>query len=176
MLKTLLSKIVTLCGTFLVVLNGALGESKFEAHEVVMQEIRTLEVGIYLFKIDMGRFPSNEEGLDVLFYQPKNTPYWLGPYVNPNLDQLDVWNMKYVYLYPAKHGSKDFDLYSYGKNRQENFGREDDISNWGIFNQQYYNNKKIIRLRLYWIVFLIMILIIVSARWMIKNKYSTGSL
>ena len=43
---------------------------------------------------------------------------------------LDIWEIPYSYLCPGKHNKGFFDLYSHGKNKQDNGGGQDDIRNW----------------------------------------------
>lgn len=88
---------------------------------------------------DIGRFPTTEEGLSTLIRNNVNDLYWKGPYVQRPL--RDTWSREYIYLYPAKYGDKDFDLYSIGANGEDDHGGIDDISNWD-WEENYLNYYK----------------------------------
>ena len=75
------------------------------------------------------RFPTTEEGLKAL----TTNKYIL----------KDVWGNEHVYIYPAKYGNKDFDLYSIGVNGKDDFGEIDDITNWKSVNHEYYGGTSI---------------------------------
>jgi len=144
---------------FLVLLlmsNYVLGiDSTREEHETVMWKIMAIETALYSFQMDVGIFPAT---LDALFSQPLslNTFNWKGPYLNVQMiSKADIWDTEYVYLYPAKYGNKEFDLYSCGKNHKDDFGKKDDISNWGKFDPKYYHPKEIRRFKLYFFVALL---------------------
>lgn len=113
-------------------------------HRIVIIHLFLLEQAIENFKQDMGRFPSTQEGFSVLIHQPRNSQKWKGPYIKPEeLDQwgrADNWGTKYRYLYPAKYGNLPYDLYSFGKNKQDEFGQGDDITNWKGINLDYYDD------------------------------------
>lgn len=88
-------------------------------------DLTMYESALAAFQIDVGRFPSNEEGLSVLLNNP-GAPNWDGPYVK--LIATDPWGAPYVYQAPGTHFPSSFDLYSRGPDQNE--GSEDDIANW----------------------------------------------
>src|SRR5881227_1547969 len=59
------------------------------------------------FKLDVGRYPTNDEGLQALRSKPANATNWDGPYSKKDVP-LDPWGHAYVYRFPGMHG--DFDL------------------------------------------------------------------
>lgn len=79
-----------------------------------------------LFEMDIGRFPTTEEGLASLRANPGGVSNWKGPYLKK--DPKDPWAHVYVYRYPAQRSTTDYDLSSPGPNGIE--GDEDDIGNW----------------------------------------------
>lgn len=158
---------------FLTLVDNLMGETKLKPYEFVVFEISRLEESIYMFQIDMGRFPTTEEGLEALFRQSLNASQWKGPYIGHKANRVDVWNTRYVYIYPSRYGDKTFDLYSFGKNRKDDFGRGDDISNWRGFNPNEYDDKKIRRLTFYAVVVTILSLLGLTILWIVfvrRNK------
>jgi general secretion pathway protein G len=91
-------------------------------------QIMALEQALDQFRLDVGRYPSNEEGLQALNAAPSNVPGWGGPYLKkaaPN----DPWGHPFVYAQPGTHG--ELDLSSYGKDgREGGTGENADITNW----------------------------------------------
>ena len=63
------------------------------------------------FRLDNGRYPTTEEGLESLRTKPGALPNWDGPYL-PKPIPLDPWGKGYQYKSPGDHGP--YDLYSYG--------------------------------------------------------------
>lgn len=80
------------------------------------------------FRLDVGRYPSSEEGLGALTAKPQELAKWQGPYLTKGLP-LDPWSRPYQYKSPGEHG--DFDLFSFGKDGQlGGLGEAADITNW----------------------------------------------
>lgn len=82
---------------------GQLGGAKSRTAAVQMAD---LEKGLELFKLDVGRFPTNEEGLDSLVRRPGNATSWNGPYLKGSAIPVDPWGRPYVYrMTPGKDPS-----------------------------------------------------------------------
>ena len=91
-------------------------------------QIDALEKALDQYRLDVGHFPSNEQGLDALFARPENESKWQGPYLKKAAPP-DPWGNKYVYKMPGEHG--DYDLLSYGRDGKTGGTAEDaDITNW----------------------------------------------
>lgn len=90
-----------------------------------------------LYRSDTGAYPTTEEGLIYLREKPNNINNWRGPYIN-KIIPLDPWHKPYIYISPAKYGTKEYDLYSFGKNGRNDYGQQDDITNWQPINKTYY--------------------------------------
>lgn len=85
-----------------------------------------ISLALDLFELDMGRFPTTEEGLKALKeYSGSDKEKWRGPYLK-KLPQ-DPWGREYKYKSPGSHNN-DYDLYSLGQNGVE--ADDDDIKNW----------------------------------------------
>ena len=91
-------------------------------------QIKLLEDAIIGFKLDVGSFPSSEDGLQALVENPGDSEKWKGPYIKPAVPK-DPWGNDYVYTCPGEHG--DFDLVSYGADGQPGgTGENADITNY----------------------------------------------
>jgi general secretion pathway protein G len=91
-------------------------------------QIRDLEQGAELFKLDVGRFPTTQEGLEALVSAPPAAPGWNGPYLRKGLP-TDPWGRPYHYESPGRNG--DFDIYTLGAdNAPGGDGENADLCNW----------------------------------------------
>lgn len=72
---------------------GQLGGAKAKTAAV---QIADLEKTLELFKLDVGRYPTAEEGLDALVKKPANATAWSGPYLKGGVP-MDPWAHPYVY-------------------------------------------------------------------------------
>ena len=87
---------------------------------------RSLNGPLLLFKDDVGRFPSTEEGLAVLVKPTAELEgTWKGPYVEET--PVDPWNRKYQYRSPGLHNPQLYDLWALGLDEDDS---KDDIGNW----------------------------------------------
>lgn len=85
-----------------------------------------IALALDLFELDMGRYPTAEEGLVSLRqYLAEGKDNWKGPYLKKM--PKDPWGKDYKYKCPGTHNN-DYDLYSLGPNGME--GDDDDITNW----------------------------------------------
>jgi len=66
-------------------------------------QISDLEKSLEIFKLDVGRFPNTEEGLNALVVKPGTMNGWNGPYIKGNVPQ-DPWGKPYAYSNPAASG------------------------------------------------------------------------
>ena len=91
-------------------------------------QIKLLEDALASYKLDVGTYPSTEDGLQALMTNPGDSEKWKGPYIKPAVPK-DPWGNAYVYTSPGEHG--DFDLLSYGADGQPGGEGEDaDITNY----------------------------------------------
>lgn len=101
------------------------GKSQVKAAKA---QIDAFDKALDQYRIDMGRFPTTEEGLNGLTSAPPNDPAWGGPYLKKAVPP-DPWGHSYVYTQPGTHG--DIDIISYGKDGQQGGSAENaDITNW----------------------------------------------
>lgn len=94
-------------------------------------EIAGLKVALQNYSLEVGSYPSTEEGLDALWRAPsQEAGNWDGPYTEDPVTE-DPWGNEYIYRYPGTHYGYQFDLMSYGKDGK--LGGEDldkDLTNW----------------------------------------------
>ncbi len=92
-------------------------------------QIRDFEQALEVFKLDVGRFPSSEEGLEALMSQPGSLVGWNGPYLRGNSIPQDPWNRAYLYRSPGERN--EIDIYSLGADgAQGGEGENADVGNW----------------------------------------------
>jgi general secretion pathway protein G len=103
---------------------GQIGKSEVNAAKA---QIDALEKALDQYRLDTGRYPSTDPGLNALVQRPQNEPKWNGPYLRKAVP-LDPWGKPYLYRSPGEKG--DFDLLSYGKDGSPGGGGENaDITN-----------------------------------------------
>lgn len=104
---------------------GQVGKAEVQA---ARQQIQLLETALDTLRLDIGRYPTTQEGLESLRSRPFGVDRWDGPYLKKNVP-LDPWGNPYVYRSPGSHGP--FDLYSLGSDgSQGGEGEGVDIANW----------------------------------------------
>jgi len=102
-----------------------LGKSEAKA---AMAQVSAFEKALDHYRLDVGRYPSTEQGLTALVVRPQNEPKWSGPYLSKAVP-VDPWGRAYNYRSPGQHG--EYDLFSYGKDGQPGGSGENvDITSW----------------------------------------------
>lgn len=66
-------------------------------------QIADLDKAMELFKLDVGRYPTNAEGLQALVARPGSANGWNGPYLKGSLP-ADPWGNPYRYANPGPGG------------------------------------------------------------------------
>ena len=91
-------------------------------------QIELLGTALDTFRLDVGRYPTTEEGLEALRTKPGGLERWDGPYLKKDLP-LDPWGKAYAYRSPGEHGP--FDIVSYGADGAPGGeGDNRDITSW----------------------------------------------
>ena len=100
------------------------GSSKQKAAKT---QIALLGGALDQFRLDVGRYPSTEEGLNALRQNPR-VDSWDGPYLPKDVPN-DPWGKAYIYRCPGEHG--DYDLSSLGADGQDGGeGENADVASW----------------------------------------------
>jgi len=90
-------------------------------------QIELLGQALDQFRLDTGRYPSTQEGLQALVVNP-GADNWDGPYLKKGVPQ-DPWGRPYQYSCPGSHG--EYDIASYGRNGTPGGEGEDKtIASW----------------------------------------------
>jgi len=91
-------------------------------------QIKDLEQALEMYKLDVGRFPSSDQGLDALVKNPGGAGGWNGPYLKADVP-MDPWKREYVYKYPGDRG--ELDIFTLGQNGAPGGeGEDSDVGNW----------------------------------------------
>ncbi len=103
-----------------------LGSSRSQTARV---QIKNVAAALELYRLDMGGYPSPEQGLGALVKAPASAPMWNGPYLPQAANLLDPWGQPYRFLAPGKHG--EMDVYTLGSDQAEGgTGEARDVGNW----------------------------------------------
>ena len=103
-----------------------LGESK---SKTAILQIEELSSALDVYRLEVGRYPSSDEGLTALVESPGGVDQWNGPYLRKSTIRKDPWGNEYSYVAPGEHG--DFDLYSLGADNSDGGeGENRDILGW----------------------------------------------
>ena len=103
-----------------------LGQAERDAAKIAIDKLSgTLD----LYRLQVGSYPSEDDGLNALMEQPANAERWAGPYLKQADQLLDPWKRPYQYRYPGEHG--EFDIFSFGADGQiGGDGDNEDITSW----------------------------------------------
>jgi general secretion pathway protein G len=108
-----------------------LGRSDEARAAAAMHDVAALMQSLKLYRLDNGRYPTNEQGLQALVAKPQSAPApanW-----KQYLDKLpkDPWGNPYQYLNPGVHG--EIDVFSLGADGQPGgSGADSDVGSWQL--------------------------------------------
>ncbi|MCG8693583.1 MAG: type II secretion system major pseudopilin GspG [Minwuiales bacterium] len=103
-----------------------LSNAKTDAAGVQITQLGTV---LDLYRLEVGRYPSEDEGLNALHERPANAEKWDGPYVKKAESLIDPWGRPYRYRIPGQNG--EYDLYTLGADgREGGDGENQDVTNW----------------------------------------------
>jgi general secretion pathway protein G len=111
-----------------LVVPSYLGRERKARAQAAKTQIQLLGTALDTLRLDAGRYPTTQEGLEALRGAPAGLAGWDGPYLKKSVP-LDPWGREYVYESPGEHG--DYDLYSYGSDGAPG-GNSDaaDVTSW----------------------------------------------
>jgi general secretion pathway protein G len=108
-------------------LTGVFGDNQIQAAELFVDS--TAELALTRYRLDVGNFPTTEQGLGALLKAPGGKEArWRGPYIKEQA--IDPWGEPYRYRFPGSRnvsGARGFDVWSFGEDGIES---GDDIGNW----------------------------------------------
>lgn len=103
-----------------------LGSAK---EKIAHQSIERLASVLDMYKIDVGTYPTTEQGLQALITRPQGLVRWDGPYMKGDKVPDDPWGRPLQYRNPSQRPGHDFDLYSLGPTGQPGGAAEAAIYN-----------------------------------------------
>ena len=104
---------------------GKVSEAKQKAAKI---QIELFGTAFDVLRLEVGRYPSTEEGLKALREKPSGMENWKGPYLPKEIPN-DPWKRPYIYKSPGEHG--DYDLMSYGLDGAPGGeGENEDVVSW----------------------------------------------
>ena len=122
--------VLTLIGVVLgIVGSNYLGKSEQAKAKAAKIEIEQIGQALDLYKLEIGAYPTTQQGLQALVAAPAGINNWAGPYWKKNTVPKDPWGHDYVYASPGTHGA--YDILSYGADGKEGGdGVNKDIASW----------------------------------------------
>jgi general secretion pathway protein G len=93
-----------------LVVPAYLGRERKARSQAARTQIELFGTALDTFRLDVGRYPSSQEGLTAL-NEGRGIPGWDGPYLKKGVP-MDPWGRPFVYVSPGEHG--EYDLYTYG--------------------------------------------------------------
>jgi general secretion pathway protein G len=94
-----------------------LGQSEGAKANAAKAEMGQIVQALDLFKLEIGRYPNAQEGLNALIRNPGGLPNWNGPYFRKD-NIKDPWNNDYLYQSPGPNNTP-FELKSLGADGRE---------------------------------------------------------
>ena len=92
-----------------------LGSAK---EKIAHQSIERLASVLDIYKLDIGSYPTTEQGLQSLITRPPGVARWSGPYVKGEKVPEDPWGHPFHYRSPSQRPGHEYDLYSLGPDGQ----------------------------------------------------------
>ena len=123
--------VIIILGMLTTLVIQAVGDRPDQARAVkVKNDIVALEGAIKMYRLDVYRVPTTEQGLSSLIKKPSGVSNWSGPYIDRLPD--DPWGNPYRYRAPGVEGAK-FDIFSVGADGQGGGTDIDaDIGSWNL--------------------------------------------
>ena len=113
-----------------VIIPNVVGRTEVARRARAESDIAALEDMLELFYLDVGRYPTAEEGLRVLYFKPDaDAENWRRYARKPRFE--DPWGNGYVYRCPGLYSDMAYEIVSHGKDKQA--GGEDDnadVQSW----------------------------------------------
>ena len=104
-----------------------LGSAK---HRIADQSVERLAGILDLYRLDVGSYPTTQQGLAALNLGPAGVAGWNGPYINDPNGIHDPWGRPFAYRAPSQRGGHPFDIMSLGADgRAGGNGEDADIVN-----------------------------------------------
>ena len=122
--------VLVLIGIVLGIVGGNfIGRGEKAKADAAKVEIGQIAQALDLYKLEVGRYPTTQEGMKALLEAPPGVNNWNGPYWKKNSLPKDPWGNEYRYTAPGQHGP--YDILSLGADgREGGDGANKDIVSW----------------------------------------------
>jgi general secretion pathway protein G len=88
-----------------------LGSAK---HKIAEQSIARIGGILDIYRLDIGSYPTTEQGLTALAVRPPGLAGWNGPYAKDQDGLRDPWGRPFQYRSPSQRPGHDYDIFSLG--------------------------------------------------------------
>lgn len=106
------------------------GQAEKAKQKAAKLEIDQIGQALDLYKLEIGRYPTSQEGLAALMTAPSGVSNWNGPYLKRNAVPKDPWSNEYRYVSPGDQ-NRPYDIISLGSDGKEGGdGDGKDINSW----------------------------------------------
>lgn len=110
--------VLTLIGIITgIVAGNFIGKGEKAKADAAKIEIGQISQALDLYKLEIGRYPTTQEGLQALIQAPPGVNNWNGPYWKKNTVPKDPWGNEYRYTSPA--ASAPYEIVSLGADGKE---------------------------------------------------------
>jgi len=107
-----------------------LGQAESAKRKAAKLEIDQIGQSLDLYKLEIGKYPTSQEGLAALVTAPSGTTNWNGPYLKKTTVPKDPWGNEYKYVSPGDQ-NRPYDIVSMGSDGKEGGeGDGKDITSW----------------------------------------------
>ena len=107
-----------------------IGQSEKAKPKVARTQMENLRNALDMFQLDVGRYPTTQEGLAALRQRPFGVDRWDGPYLKKDVPK-DPWDRPYAYRSPGE-GGRPYDIVSLGADGSPGGDSDNrDITSWG---------------------------------------------
>src|SRR5947199_10779604 len=122
--------VLVLIGIVMGIVGGNfIGRGEEAKRKAAKIEIDQIGQSLDLYKLEIGRYPTTQEGLQALISQPPGVANCNGPYLKKGTLPKDPWSNEYKYVAPGQHGA--YDIISYGADgKAGGEGANRDIYSW----------------------------------------------
>ena len=122
--------VLVLIGVVLgIVGSNFIGRGEKAKADAARIEIGQIAQALDLYKLEVGRYPTTQEGMKALLEAPPGVNNWNGPYWKKDSMPKDPWGNEYRYTSPGQHGP--YDILSLGADgREGGDGANKDIVSW----------------------------------------------
>ena len=97
--------VLVLIGVVMGIVGGNfLGKGEKAKADAAKIEINQIGQTLDLYKLEIGRYPTTQEGLQALITAPSGVTNWNGPYWKNGTIPKDPWGNEYKYTVPRRQG------------------------------------------------------------------------